>query len=110
MYSGFSSIPTQSISNQLQTWATVSEPRILFQPKTPRTALEPNRLLGSKGYPCVVIPLHTQHSMMLKRNLLYTAITRAKKLVVLVGTKKALAMAVRRQDTPTEVHRLEETA
>jgi len=37
--------------------------------------------------------------MMLKRNLLYTAITRAKKLVVLVGTKKALAMAVRRQDT-----------
>ena len=61
-------------------------------------------------YPCVVIPLHTQHYMMLKRNLLYTAITRAKKLVVLVGTKKALAMAVRRQDTPTEVHRLEETA
>jgi exodeoxyribonuclease V alpha subunit len=47
----------------------------------------------------VVIPLHTQHYMMLQRNLLYTAVTRGKKLVVLVGTKKALGMAVRRQDT-----------
>ena len=46
-----------------------------------------------------VIPLHTQHYMMLQRNLLYTAVTRGKKLVVLVGTKKALGMAVRRQDT-----------
>src|SRR5882757_9244460 len=50
-------------------------------------------------FPCVVIPLHTQHYLMLQRNLLYTAITRGKKLVVLVGTKKALAMAVRRQET-----------
>ena len=50
-------------------------------------------------FPCVVIPLHTQHYLMLQRNLLYTAITRGKKLVVLVGTKKALGMAVRRADT-----------
>jgi exodeoxyribonuclease V alpha subunit len=50
-------------------------------------------------YPCVVIPLHTQHYMMLQRNLLYTAVTRGKQLVVLVGTKKALRMCVRRQDT-----------
>ena len=50
-------------------------------------------------FPCVVIPLHTQHYMMLQRNLLYTAVTRGKKLVVLVGTKKALGMAVRRADT-----------
>jgi exodeoxyribonuclease V alpha subunit len=50
-------------------------------------------------FPCVVIPIHTQHYMMLQRNLLYTAVTRGKKLVILVGTKKALAMAVRRQDT-----------
>ncbi len=50
-------------------------------------------------FPCVVIPLHTQHYMMLQQNLLYTAVTRGKKLVVLVGTKKALGMAVRRQDT-----------
>jgi len=50
-------------------------------------------------FPCVVIPVHTQHYMMLQRNLLYTAITRGKRLVILVGTKKALGMAVRRQDT-----------
>jgi exodeoxyribonuclease V alpha subunit len=50
-------------------------------------------------FPCVVIPLHTQHYIMLQRNLLYTAVTRGKKLVVVVGTKKALGMAVRRQDT-----------
>ena len=50
-------------------------------------------------FPCVVIPIHTQHYMMLQRNLLYTAVTRGKRLVVVVGTKKALAMAVRRQDT-----------
>ena len=49
--------------------------------------------------PSVVIPLHTQHYLMLQRNLLYTAITRGKKLVILVGTKRALGMAVRRVDT-----------
>ena len=50
-------------------------------------------------FPCVVIPLHTQHYLMLQRNLLYTAVTRGKRLVVLVGSKKALAMAVHRADT-----------
>jgi exodeoxyribonuclease V alpha subunit len=45
-------------------------------------------------YPVVVIPLLTQHYMMLQRNLLYTAITRAKQTVVLVGTHKAIHMAV----------------
>ncbi len=50
-------------------------------------------------FPCIVIPLHTQHYLMLQRNLLYTAVTRGKKLVVLVGTKKAFGMAVRRVDT-----------
>jgi exodeoxyribonuclease V alpha subunit len=43
----------------------------------------------------VVIPLVTAHYMMLQRNLLYTAITRAKKLCVLVGSRKAIAIAVR---------------
>jgi len=50
-------------------------------------------------FPCVVIPVHTQHYMMLQRNLFYTAVTRGKKLVILVGTTKGLGMAVRRQDT-----------
>lgn len=46
-------------------------------------------------YPAVVIPLATQHFMMLERNLLYTGVTRGKKLVVVVGQFKALAMAVK---------------
>jgi len=46
-------------------------------------------------YPAVVIPLATQHYAMLARNLLYTGVTRGKRLVVLVGQRKALAMAVR---------------
>jgi exodeoxyribonuclease V alpha subunit len=46
-------------------------------------------------YPAVVMPLHTQHFVMLQRNLLYTAITRGKKLVVIVGSKKALRIAVK---------------
>ena len=45
-------------------------------------------------YPCVVVPMVTQHYMMLQRNLLYTAVTRAKKLVILVGTRKAISIAV----------------
>jgi len=49
-------------------------------------------------YPAVVLPLHMQHFMMLQRNLLYTGITRGKKLVVLVGSRKALAAAVQRRD------------
>ena len=46
-------------------------------------------------YPAVVIPLHTQHYIMLQRNLLYTGITRAKEHVVIVGTKKALGICIR---------------
>jgi exodeoxyribonuclease V alpha subunit len=49
-------------------------------------------------YPAVVIPLHTQHFMMLQRNLLYTAITRGRRLVVLVGSRRAIARAVQQQD------------
>ena len=50
-------------------------------------------------YPAVVIPLATQHYMMLARNLLYTGVTRGKRLVVLVGQRKALAIAVRNQNS-----------
>src|SRR5262245_55204486 len=46
-------------------------------------------------YPAVVIPLHTQHYLMLSRNLVYTALTRAKKTVVMIGTTKAIGMAMR---------------
>jgi exodeoxyribonuclease V alpha subunit len=46
-------------------------------------------------YPAVIIPVLTQHYAMLQRNLLYTGVTRGKRLVVLVGQKKAVAIAVR---------------
>ncbi|NJN12866.1 MAG: ATP-dependent RecD-like DNA helicase [Richelia sp. RM1_1_1] len=46
-------------------------------------------------YPVVIMPLYTQHYMMLSRNLIYTGLTRAKKLAIIVGSKKAIGMAVR---------------
>ena len=46
-------------------------------------------------YPVVVLPLHTSHYMMLYRSILYTAVTRGKKLVIVVGSRKALGMAIR---------------
>lgn len=49
-------------------------------------------------YPAVVIPIHTQHYVMLRRQLLYTAVTRGKRMVVIVGSKRALALAVRNSD------------
>jgi len=57
-------------------------------------AVSVHKAQGSE-YRAVVMPITTQHYMMLQRNLLYTAITRARELVVLVGTKKALGIAVR---------------
>lgn len=56
-------------------------------------AISIHRSQGAE-YPAVVIPIVTQHSRMLQRNLLYTAITRAKQLVVLVGTRRAIQIAV----------------
>jgi exodeoxyribonuclease V alpha subunit len=52
-------------------------------------------------YPVVVIPVTTQHYIMLQRNLLYTGVTRGKKMVILVGTKKALGIAVRNNSMNT---------
>ncbi|MBI1209262.1 MAG: ATP-dependent RecD-like DNA helicase [Azospirillum sp.] len=59
-------------------------------------------------YPAVVIPIAMQHYMMLERNLIYTGITRGKKLVVLVGQRKALAIAVRGTQTRRRWSKLEE--
>jgi exodeoxyribonuclease V alpha subunit len=57
-------------------------------------------------YPAVVVPVHTQHFVMLQRNLLYTAVTRGKRLVVLVGSRKALGLAVRNGDVAARGSRL----
>lgn len=65
-------------------------------------AISVHKSQGSE-YPCVVLPVHTQHYLMLQRNLLYTAVTRARRLVVLVGSRKAIAMAVK-NDRSAERH------
>jgi exodeoxyribonuclease V alpha subunit len=57
-------------------------------------AMTVHKSQGSE-YPAVVLPLLGEHYMMLQRNLLYTAVTRAKELVVLVGQRRAVAIAVR---------------
>jgi exodeoxyribonuclease V alpha subunit len=61
-------------------------------------AISIHKSQGSE-YPAVIVPILTQHYALLQRNLLYTAVTRAKQLVVLVGTTKALAIALG-NDTP----------
>jgi len=61
-------------------------------------ALSVHKSQGSE-YPAVVLPVVTQHYLMLKRNLLYTGMTRGKKLVVVVGSKRAVGIAVRSDDT-----------
>jgi exodeoxyribonuclease V alpha subunit len=61
-------------------------------------AISVHKSQGSE-YPAVIIPLMTQHFALLQRNLLYTAVTRGKKLVILVGMKRALAIALK-NDTP----------
>jgi exodeoxyribonuclease V alpha subunit len=60
-------------------------------------AVSVHKSQGSE-YPAVVLPLVTQHFMMLQRSLLYTAVTRGKKLVVLVGSRRAVQLAVRNAD------------
>ena len=60
----------------------------------PAYAATVHKSQGSE-YPAVVIPVLTQHYAMLRRNLLYTGVTRGKRLVVLVGQKKVVAIAVR---------------
>jgi exodeoxyribonuclease V alpha subunit len=64
-------------------------------------AITIHKAQGSE-FPAVVIPISTQHYMMLQRNLVYTGITRGKQMVVLIGQKKALGIAIRNNNT---VHR-----
>jgi len=59
-------------------------------------------------YPAVVIPVMTQHYAMLQRNLLYTGVTRGKKLVVLVGQSKAIAIAVKNESGRRRWSKLDE--
>ncbi len=71
----------------------------------PAYAISIHKSQGSE-YPAVVIPLMTQHYMLLQRNLIYTGVTRGKKLVIIVGEKKAMSMAVGNNRTHKRFTRL----
>jgi len=73
----------------------------------PAYAISVHKSQGNE-YPCVIVPVLTQHYVLLQRNLLYTAITRGKQLVILIGSKKALAIAVRNNKTAARFSRLKE--
>jgi exodeoxyribonuclease V alpha subunit len=68
-------------------------------------AVSVHKAQGSQ-YPVVIIPVLTQHYILLQRNLIYTAVTRGRKLVVMVGSKKALAIAVKNNKTQMRYTRL----
>ncbi|MGH7932074.1 MAG: SF1B family DNA helicase RecD2 [Candidatus Binataceae bacterium] len=70
-------------------------------------AISIHKSQGSQ-YPAVIIPIHQSHYLMLRRNLLYTAITRAERVCVLVGTRSALAQATRNEDERRRFSRLSE--
>lgn len=59
-------------------------------------------------YPVVILPLYMQHYMMLSRNLFYTGLTRAKKLAIVIGSKKAISLAVRSSDDKQRYTRLQQ--
>ena len=60
----------------------------------PAYAISVHKSQGSE-YPAVIVPILPQHHLLLQRNLIYTAVTRAKRLVVIVGSKKALATGIK---------------
>jgi exodeoxyribonuclease V alpha subunit len=70
-------------------------------------AISVHKSQGSE-YAAVVMPVLTQHFLLLQRNLIYTAVTRGKQLVVLVGTKKALAMGIKNNKTTRRFTHLQE--
>ncbi len=73
----------------------------------PAYAITVHKSQGNE-YPAVVLPLMTQHYMLLQRNLLYTALTRGKKLVVVVGSRKAMRIAIHNTKTRQRFTRLRE--
>ncbi|MBC7332961.1 MAG: ATP-dependent RecD-like DNA helicase [Actinobacteria bacterium] len=70
-------------------------------------AISIHKSQGSE-FNCVIVPILTSHYMLLHRNLLYTALTRAKRLAILIGSKKAVGMAIKRADVENRYTSLEE--
>jgi exodeoxyribonuclease V alpha subunit len=100
VFNGDIGILTQVDREDQEVWVRFDEERFVsydfseLDELTLAYCISVHKSQGSE-YPCVVLPVLTSQYVMLQRNLLYTAVTRAKELVVLVGTKKAIAIAVR---------------
>lgn len=73
----------------------------------PAYAVSVHKSQGSE-YPVVIIPVLTQHYILLQRNLIYTAVTRGRRLVIVVGTKKAMAIAINNDKTQQRFTRLKD--
>ena len=71
----------------------------------PAYAVTIHKSQGSE-YPVVIMPVLTQHYVMLQKNLVYTGMTRAKKLLIMIGSRKALSIAVRNNTPSTRLTRL----
>ena len=70
-------------------------------------AISVHKFQGSES-PCILFPVHTTHYMLLQRNLVYTALTRGKKIVVMAGEKRAVAIAVQKTDGLSRYTQLKE--
>ena len=70
-------------------------------------AISIHKYQGSES-PCIIVPLHTSYFKMLQRKLVYTAVTRAKKLIILLGQKKAIAMAINNTENTHRYTQLKE--
>ena len=95
-------LPLSNSTNRLPTTGIASG--------TPVTILQAQYPTWSQGseYPVVIIPLLKAHFMMLQRNLIYTAITRGKKKVIIVGDPAAYAMATNNADSNSRITLLKE--
>ena len=87
--------------------ATVEYQQIDADQLAPAYAVTIHKSQGSE-YPVVIMPVLTQHYVMLQKNLVYTGMTRAKKLLIMIGSRKALSIAVRNNTPSTRLTRLAE--
>ncbi|SCA58713.1 ATP-dependent RecD-like DNA helicase [Chlamydiales bacterium SCGC AB-751-O23] len=82
-----------------EVWVQMDDKKVIYSfseldDLTLAYAVSIHKFQGSEC-PCIIMPIHNSHFMMLQRNLIYTGITRGKQLVIVVGTKQAIAMAVK---------------
>jgi exodeoxyribonuclease V alpha subunit len=99
VFNGDLGIVVQVDTETQELWVSFENRRIRFESNEQDElvlayAVTVHKSQGSE-FPCVIMPVHSAHYLMLQRNLLYTAITRGKQLVILIGSNKAINMAIK---------------